>query len=106
LTWSSDRRPGDCKAAGTTIGSRRPKVSHPTDTRTGQHAGTRQPGLDQLIADLHAAGLVTVGRGRDGHATLTLTDEGARLADILDAWQEDSPTGRLGSVFDAFVREP
>jgi hypothetical protein len=61
-------------------------------------------GLDKLIADLYEAGLVTLGRDRDGHATWTLTEEGARLADIVTAWHEDGPTGRMSSLLDAFTR--
>jgi hypothetical protein len=58
----------------------------------------------RLISDLHSAGLVTVGRDGKGQATWILTDEGTHLAGLVTAWDEDGPTGRVGSLLDAFAR--
>jgi hypothetical protein len=74
-----------------------------SDAHLDPHEATLSE-LDRLIADLHAAGLVTVGRDRDGHATWTLTPQGTRLAELATAWGHDGPAGRVGVLLDTFER--
>ena len=68
------------------------------DSRVRERPAATLAELDKLIADLHAAGLLAVGRDREGHATWTLTPDGMRLAELVTAWGQDSPAERVGSL--------
>jgi hypothetical protein len=69
------------------------------------HGQPIDPALDKLIAELHSAGLLAVGRDRDGHATWTLTPDGSRLAGLLAAWADEGPSQRMTSLLE-IVADP
>jgi hypothetical protein len=62
--------------------------------------------LDGLVAELHAAGLLRVGRDGDGHATWALTPLGAKLARLVALWGEADTHALLTAVLDAAEADP
>jgi hypothetical protein len=57
--------------------------------------------MDAIVAELEAAGLVTVGTDADGHETWTLTEMGAQLARQMSMSSEDDAAALLDALLEA-----